>query len=127
MNDWAGIGRTTKDIELRYTKGGTPYATFTLAVNRKRKDGGADFIPCKAWTKTAELLSQYVPKGARIAVSGRLETSSFEKDGQRIDRMEVIAEDIEFLERRQSDAAEPEGAKTAQPSIDEFASVEASW
>ena len=66
-------GRTTKDIELRYTIGGTPIAVtrFTLAVDRRKtKDGNqeADFVNCQAWGKTAELLEKYVHKGNKIGV-----------------------------------------------------------
>lgn len=110
MNRVFLIGRTTRDIEMRYTKSGTPVALFTLAVNRR--EGGADFIRCKAWSKTAELMQKYVPKGSRVGINGRIETDTYERDGKRITSTEIVAEEVEFLERREpSDAAEPD----AQP------------
>lgn len=82
INNIVLVGRTTKNIELKQNKNGTPYVQFTLAVNRPYKDeqGGqqADFINCVAWNKTAETLSNYVSKGTMIGVEGRLQVRSYE-------------------------------------------------
>lgn len=99
MNRCEIIGRLTKDIDLRYTtKEQTAITRFTLAVDRRKKDAGADFIPCIAFGKTAELLERYVKKGHKIAVTGRIQTGSFEKNGQKVYTTDVIIEDVEFLE-----------------------------
>lgn len=99
MNRCEIIGRLTKDIDLRYTtKEQTAITRFTLAVDRRKKDAGADFIPCIAFGKTAELIELYVKKGHKIAVTGRIQTGSFEKNGQKVYTTDVIIEDVEFLE-----------------------------
>ena len=100
MNKVQLIGRVTKDIEIRYTQNQKAFARFTLAVNRPKKDE-ADFISCTAWGKTAEIMEKYVHKGDRVGITGRIQTSTYEKDGQRLYKTEVIVEELEFLENRQ--------------------------
>ena len=102
MNKTQLIGRVTKDIDLKKTTSGKSVATFTLAVNRRTKDDGADFISCVAWNTTAELLSQYVRKGNRIGLSGHIQTRNYESNGRTVYVTEVIAEEIEFLENKTS-------------------------
>lgn len=99
MNKTILIGRTTKDIDLRYTTGEkqTAVARFTLAVNRYRKDDGADFISCVAFGKTAENMDRYVHKGDKIGIIGHIQTGSYEKDGRKIYTTDVIVEETEFL------------------------------
>lgn len=97
MNKWVGIGRLTKDAELKYTPGaGTPVSTFTLAVdnyNAKEKKHDADFIPIVLWGKSAENLAQYLVKGIQVAVAGRISTRSYDaKDGTKRYVTEVVAE-----------------------------------
>ena len=97
MNKWVGIGRLTKDAELKYTPGaGTPVSTFTLAVdnyNAKEKKHDADFIPIVLWGKSAENLAQYLVKGTQVAVAGRISTRSYDaKDGTKRYVTEVVAE-----------------------------------
>lgn len=99
------IGRLTKDPEVRYTNANTPVASFTLAVNRnfKNKDGNydADFINIVAWRKLAELCSNSLHKGSLIAVTGRIQTNSFDgKDGIRRYTTDVLADEIAFLEKK---------------------------
>jgi single-strand DNA-binding protein len=96
------IGNLTKDTEVRYTPQGTAVVNFTLAVNRKYKSGeetkeDVAFIPCVAWGKTAELINQYCKKGSPLFVEGRLQTRSWEKDGQKQYKTEVVAENIQLL------------------------------
>lgn len=111
MNRVVLIGRLTKDPELRFTPGnGTAVVRVTLAVDRrfsKAKDGKkeADFIPVVVWNNQAENLSKYTVKGNLIAVSGRIQTGSYEaKDGTRRYTTEVIAEEIQFLEWNSSNS-----------------------
>lgn len=97
MNKWIGIGRLTKDAELKYTPGaGTPVSTFTLAVdnyNAKEKKNDADFIPIVLWGKSAENLAQYLVKGTQVAVLGRISTRSYDaKDGTKRYVTEVVAD-----------------------------------
>ena len=103
MNKVVLIGRLTKDPELRFTPGnGAAVATFTLAVDRRfSKDGQreADFIPIVVWGKQAESTANYMTKGNLVAVSGRIQTRSYEaKDGTRRYVTEVIADEVKFLE-----------------------------
>lgn len=94
------IGRPTKDIELRTTQSGISVASFTLAVDKdssKQKDE-ADFVPCVAWNRTAEILSQYAGKGRLICVEGRIQTRNYDnKEGQRVYATEVVAERVKLL------------------------------
>ena len=103
MNKVILMGRLTKDVELRYTNNAV--ASFSIAVNRafvkQGEERQADFFNVVAWNKLAESISKYVSKGQQIAISGRLETRTWE-DEQGIKHYvtEVIAEEVDFLERR---------------------------
>ena len=104
INNVTLVGRLTKDPDLRYTGNGTAVAGFTLAVNRNftKKDGEqeADFINCVIWRKPAETLANYAKKGSLIGVVGRIQTRSYEKDGQRVYVTEVVVDNFQFLESR---------------------------
>lgn len=115
MNKVILIGRTTADIDLRMTGNGTPVAKFTLAVDRRNKDDGTDFIYCTAWSKTAEVMDKYVKKGDRIGIVGRLQVSSYEKDGQKRYATEVTVESLEFLTNKPKDG---ESAKASSEGED---------
>ena len=90
-------GRMTRDKELRYTQGTEPkaYCMFSVAVNRI-KQGEADFISCKAWGKTAELIAQYFTKGKEIYLQGRIEVTTSGEDENRRSYTSVVAERVEF-------------------------------
>lgn len=118
MNRIILIGRPTKDPELKYAPGtGTAVTTFILAVDRRFKKEGqqeADFIPIVVWGKIAENTANYVSKGKLIGVSGRLQVRSYEgKDGVKRTIAEVVADEVQFLEKMSS------GSKPAQQSTDE--------
>src|SRR5690625_3097895 len=100
INLFVGSGRTTKDIDLRYSQNGTAVARFTLAINDRFNKDEANFINCVAFKKTAELIAQYVKKGHQIGVEGRVQTGSYEKDGQRIYTTDIIVNNVQFLESR---------------------------
>mgnify|MGYP000890972027 CR=1 FL=1 len=103
MNKAILIGRLARDPEVRYTQSGKAVTSFTLAVDRRvRKDTDtqqtADFIPIVAWDKLAEVCGNYLAKGRRTAVEGRIQVRSYEaKDGTKRYVTEVIAENVEFL------------------------------
>lgn len=106
MNLTVLVGRLTRDPELRMTQSQVAVCSFTLAVDRKFKSASgereADFIPCVAWRKTAELINQYVQKGHRLGVIGSIQTRSWDKgDGTRGYATEVMVEEIEFLQPRE--------------------------
>lgn len=112
MNRVNLVGRWAKDIEIRYLQDGTPVGTSTLAVEEgwgeKKK---TYFFNIVLWKKTAEATSQYSGKGKRVAIDGRLTQRSWEKDGQKIYAVEVVGDQVEFLEPKQSsgDPFENEG------------------
>ncbi len=113
------IGRLTRDPELRYTPaGGVAVATFTLAVNRRFRTEGrqeADFIPVVVWQKLAETCAKYLVKGSQVAVEGRLQLRSYEdREGQKRNVAEVVAENVQFLGGSRDRQQEPE-----QPRFDD--------
>ena len=109
MNTCTLVGRVTKDIEMRKTQSCKSVVSFTLAVNRRGKDAGADFIPCVAWDKTAELLDSYVHKGDRIGIEGSISTRNYtDTSGQKRYITEVLVHTVEFMQDKKQTQAEPE-------------------
>lgn len=100
MNNVSLIGRLTKDVEERRTLNGTLVVSFTLAVDRRKKEDGADFIPCITWDKAAETIAKYVHKGDLFAVTGYIQTRNYEKDGRMYYFTEVVTTSFQFLERK---------------------------
>ena len=108
MNEVNMMGRIAKEIDLRYLNDGKPLAMFTLAVQRsyKNKSTGeydADFIRCKAFGKTAELLSNYLEKGNRVIINGNLQTGSYEKDGVTHFTTDVMVQRFTFIDSKDKD------------------------
>lgn len=104
MNKVMLIGRVTRDPELRYTASNIPSTRFTLAVNRNFQNQNgeteADFINVVVWRKQAENVKKYVSKGSLIAVEGRIQTGSYEREGQRVYTTDVVADNVQFLESK---------------------------
>ena len=102
LNKVVLIGRLIKDPDLRYTTSGIAVARFILAVDRgfKNQDGEkqADFIPITVWRGAAESCAKYLAKGRLVAVVGRIQTGSYDKDGQRHYTTDVVADEVRFLE-----------------------------
>ena len=99
MNHVILTGRLTKDPEIRYTDSKKAVCSFTLAVDDGRDSEGkkkAQFIPCVAWGKTAELIDQYFTKGKPMTVTGRITVRTYEKNGEKRYITEVVASGIEF-------------------------------
>lgn len=105
------IGRLTKDIELRYTTSNKAKGTTSIAVNRpkqKDKEQEVDFINVVIWDKKAETASKYLKKGSQVAISGRIQTRSYETEkGEKRYITEVVANEIKFLDNKKSDAPLP--------------------
>lgn len=103
------VGRLTKDPELRYTPSGVAVARFTLAVNRQYKKEGeqqADFINILTWRKTAENTANFLRKGSLAGVVGRVQTGSYDgQDGKKVFTVEVVAENVQFLEPKSTQNA----------------------
>ncbi|HFH8747185.1 TPA: single-stranded DNA-binding protein, partial [Streptococcus agalactiae] len=107
INNIVLVGRMTKDAELRYTPSNQAVATFSLAVNRNFKNQSgereADFINCVIWRQQAENLANWAKKGALVGITGRIQTRNYEnQQGQRIYVTEVVAENFQLLESRNS-------------------------
>ena len=108
------IGRVTKDPEVRALQSGQSVATFSVATNRQWKDAQgqkqekAEFHNIVAWRKLAEIIQQYVKKGARLYVEGRMETRSWEDpQGQKKYRTEVVLDNMIMLDSKGSGASRP--------------------
>lgn len=104
------LGNLTRDPELKYTQGGQAIAKFGLAVSRKYTQNGETkeqvcFVDITAWGRTAEVVNEYAKKGKPILVEGRLDYQTWEKDGQKRSKHEVIAETIQLLGARDGSSA----------------------
>ena len=108
------LGNLTRDPELRQTPNGQSVVSFSLALNRAYKDQSGewqeatDYIDVVAWGPLAERVSQYLSKGRRCLVQGRLQSRSWEQDGQKRSKVEVLANDVTFLDGR-SEGSEGSG------------------
>ncbi len=104
LNTVVLIGRLTRDPELRYTSQGTAVTNFGIAVDRgyKSTQGDqqtADFFNIVCWNRLAEIVAQYMTKGRLVAVQGRLQSRTVDRDGQRRTYVEVVASTVRFLEK----------------------------
>ncbi len=99
------MGNLTRDPELRYTSGGAAVASFGLAVNRKFKQGeewkeDVCFVDITVWAKQGENCAQYLNKGSLVFIEGRLNFQTWETDGQKRNKLEVVANNVQFLTRQ---------------------------
>jgi len=122
MNRINILGNITKDIELKETGSGIKYTRFNIAVNRNYKNENGeydtDFFNVIAWRKTAELISEYFGKGSRIAISGKLQNNNYtDKDGNERTSVEIVAEDIDFIDKKKDTEANTE--PTEKPKVEE--------
>ena len=100
------MGNLTRDPELRQTPNGQSVVSFSLALNRAYKDSSGewqeatDYIDIVAWAGLAERVAQYLTKGRRCLVVGRMQSRSWEQDGNKRSKVEVLANDVTFLDSR---------------------------
>lgn len=94
------MGRLTRDPEVRTTTSGKTITSFSIAVDRGGQEDAADFFDVTAWEKLGELVSQYLSKGRRCLVQGRLRQDSWDdkETGKKRTRIEVVASDVTFLD-----------------------------
>ena len=109
MNKSILIGRLTRDPELKTTNSQVAVCSFSIAVDRKFKnangDREADFIGCVAWRQTAEFIAKYFRKGSKICVEGSLQSRSWDDaEGKRHSVIEVVVDQAEFVEAKDSSA-----------------------
>jgi single-strand DNA-binding protein len=108
MNNVSLIGNLATDVELKDVGDDKKLATFVLAVDRPGQDRGADFVRIATWERQAEVCDQYLAKGKRVAVDGRLRSHSWEDaEGKRRSAVEVVANRVQFL-------SPPDGAAVAE-------------
>lgn len=106
LNQVTLMGNLTRDPELRQTPSGQNVTSFSLALNRSYKDQSGewqevtDYIDIVCWGGLAERVAQYLTKGRRCLVQGRLQSRSWEQDGQKRSKVEVLANDVTFLDSR---------------------------
>ena len=116
LNQVTLMGNLTRDPELRQTPTGQNVTSFSLALNRSYKDQSGewqeatDYIDCVAWGPLAERVAQYLSKGRRCLVQGRLQSRSWEQEGQKRSKVEVLASDVTFLDSRGSGDGESGGS-----------------
>lgn len=115
------MGNLTRDPELRTTPGGQSVCSFSLAVNRswQGQDGqtqdAVDYFDVTAWGKLGELVNQYLSKGRKCLVMGRLSQRSWEQDGQKRSKVEVVASDVTFLDGGGTGAGQGGESRSSAP------------
>jgi single-strand DNA-binding protein len=122
MNTVVILGNLTRDPELRYLPNGTACADLSLAVNSRYhpKDGGeikeeVDYFTVTAWGKSAENAAEYLAKGSKVLIQGKLKQERWEKDGQKHSRVKIMAQTVEYLSKKKDATGEDHG----QPAIEE--------
>ena len=127
MNNVVLIGNLARDPDKHTTQSGISQTMFTIAVARRHKNeqGGhdADFIRCVSWRQTADYIAQYGAKGRKVAVSGELQTRSYERNGQTHMVTEVIVSNFEFLQQAQNSEAAPKPEQVTEPVQQGFTEV----
>ena len=124
MNKVILMGRLTRDPEVRYTQGDNAMAIarYSLAVDRRFKRDGepdADFINCVAFGKSGEFAEKYLKKGTKVAVVGRIQTGSYtNKDGQKVYTTDVVVEEQEFAESKNSGSSDNNQSAPANKNTD---------
>jgi single-strand DNA-binding protein len=106
MNVVTLIGNLATDVEVKRLDGERTVASFLLAVDRAGQDGAAGFFQAKAWNRQAELCGQYLAKGSKVGLEGRLRSRSWEDQGKRRTAVEVVASRVEFLDARPESGGE---------------------
>ena len=120
MNLVVLMGRLTRDMEIRYSQGENPTAIArgSLAIDRKFKRDGeptADFINIVAFWKTWEFFEKFGKKGVKFVIQGRIQTGSYEKDGQRVYTTDIVVENVEFAESKNANQQQNnDGPKPSQ-------------
>lgn len=116
MNKVFLIGNLTRDPEAATTQNGISYCRFTIGVSRRfSKEKESDFINIIVWRGLADNCAKYLTKGSKVAVLGAIQTSSYEKDGQKRYTTDIIGDEVEFLSTRNNNY-EPSISQAEPPS-----------
>ena len=107
-------GNLTRDAEIKATNTGSAVLSFTVAVNDRRRDHNGEwrdfpnYVDCSLFGKRATAIEQYMTKGMKVAIEGKLRFSKWERDGETRSKLEVIVDEIEFMSRQEKqDQSEP--------------------
>ena len=125
INQVVLVGRLTRDSELKYTAGGQAVCKFSIAINRRRKNGDqwedeANYFDVVLWGRQGEALAQYLLKGKPVGVSGELRQDRWEQDGQKRSKVEVVASNIQLLGGGGQSQGQKNGENISPPSDDQF-------
>lgn len=109
INKWVGVARLTADPQLSETGNGTEVCSFSIASNNEyivngEKKSQVSFFNCVAWKNLAKVVSQYCKKGSRVAIVGKLNQRSYEKDGVTKRVFEIVVEELQFLDNKTREA-----------------------
>nr|DAZ12892.1 MAG TPA: Single strand binding protein [Caudoviricetes sp.] len=121
INNVSITGNLTRSPELRATQSGTPVLSFGIAVNDRRKNASGqwedvpNFFECVTFGNRATALSDILAKGMKVAISGKLHYSSWEKDGQKHSKVDIIANEIELMQNRKPQQQGYQPQQQAQP------------
>lgn len=113
------VGNLTRDVELRYTAGNTAVTDIGLAVNDRRKDANGEwvdettFVDVTLWGRQAEVAGEYLRKGSKVLIDGRLKLDQWEQDGQKRQKLKVVGDRMQMLDGKRGGDAEPATATTA--------------
>jgi len=120
INQVIVMGRLTRDPETRTTTTGKTITSFSLAVDRGGQDDQADFFDITAWEKLGDLVSQYLSKGRRCLVQGRLRQDSWDdkETGKKRSKVEVVATDVTFLDGPSGEGSGNQGGGQSRPNND---------
>ena len=126
MNKWIGLGRVTRDAELKYTNSGTAVLNFSIAVNRSipPRDGGewkneASFFDVQVWGKLAESKSQVLKKGKQVGIVAELRQDRWEQDGNQRQKIYLVAESIQPLAEARNAASTRQETATPEAASDD--------
>ena len=121
INNVVLVGRLTRDIELRKTQSGLSVASFTVACDRRlsqeqrnNNEQSADFISCVAWRGSADFLGNYAHKGDTVGIEGRIQTRSYDRDGQKVYVTEIVANSVSIIHSNQPRQAQTQNTAATQ-------------
>ena len=116
INKWIGIGNLCADPEVRYTQNGAPVASFTVACNEQWKDANGqkqehvEFVRIVAWQRLAEICGEYLSKGSKVYIEGKLQTREWaDKDGNKRYTTEIVAREMKMLSKRDESGSKSGG------------------
>lgn len=118
------IGNLTKDPELKQTPQGVSVCRFSIAVGRKLQKDMTDFFDIVAWRQLGEFVTRYFKKGMPILVLGNLQNRSYDKNGQKVNLTEVIADELSFVEKKNDDPYVSNAVPSAHVAPPKFEEVE---